>query len=220
MLNVIEASGVRFRYPTSEFELAVAEWVVPEGAQVAVTGPSGCGKSTLLNLIAGVDVPYAGRLTVAGHDRIGASDAARRRHRIQNIGFVFQDFPLLDYLTVLDNVLLPYRLNPVFSLDNGVRERAHELLGSLDLDGLMTRYPDQLSQGERQRVAVARALVTEPRLLLADEPTTGLDERRADQLLTLIRRLSDERGLTMVMVTHDRRICTSLDAVLELGGTL
>jgi ABC-type lipoprotein export system ATPase subunit len=181
-------------------------------------GPSGCGKSTLLNLIAGVCAPDAGSMEVCGAALHHLTDAERRRHRIQKVGFIYQDFPLLDYLTVSENVLLPYRVNPAIRLTDSARKRCSALLGTLEIAQLAHRRPGRLSQGERQRVAIARALVTEPELLLADEPTAGLDPKRSDALMDLLEQLAHDRGLTLVIVTHDRRICARLDGILELGG--
>ena len=202
---------VRFGYPGSGFELHVPELRVARGARCALHGPSGCGKSTLLDLIAGVLAADSGELLVEGHPLHSLDDGARRAFRIRHVGFVFQDFPLVDYLDVEDNVLYPYRVSARQRLSPEVRGRARALLGELGLRGKESSAPLQLSQGERQRVAVARALVTSPPLLLADEPTAGLDERRRDEALDLLLRAAAEGDRTLVVVTHDRAVLERLE---------
>ncbi len=220
MSPAIEVTDLRFRYPPlrdeAPFTLSVAAWTVPTGASVAVHGPSGCGKSTLLNLIAGVVVPDAGRLVVAGAALAAMSATARRAWRVATVGFIFQDFPLVDYLSAVENVLLPYRISAL-RLDHSVRTRALALLEELGLGEKARRRPAQLSQGERQRVAIARALVTEPALLLADEPTAGLDPQQSQQVAELLEGLCAERGLTLVLVTHDPAMLARFAMRLEVG---
>lgn len=146
------------------------------------------------------------------------TESQRRAHRIRHLGFVFQDFPLVEYLDARENVLLPFRLNPALELGPEDRERADRLLADLGLGGRRDRRPGKLSQGERQRVAIARALVTEPQLLLADEPTAGLDPAQGQSVLQLLERLCDERGLTLVLVSHDPAVLARFDdtqSVLE-----
>jgi putative ABC transport system ATP-binding protein len=218
----IHVSNLRFSYPAphdgaaSAFHLALDDWRVESGARVALHGPSGCGKSTLLDLLAGVLRPNTGSIVVGGEDLARLADDAVRAHRIRTLGFVFQDFPLVDYLDALENVLFPYRLNRALRLDDEARRRAGELLQGLGLAGKEGRLPRELSVGERQRVAIARALVTGPRILLADEPTAGLDP---DQSLAVMRQLetaSREHGLTLVMVTHDPALLGRFDHTLAV----
>lgn len=187
------------------------------GERVGVMGPSGCGKSTLLDILAGVHALDEGSLHVCGRELYGLGDPQRRRHRLEKIGFIYQDFPLLAYLTVRENVLLPYRVNPAIQLSGAARDRCARLLDALEIGALADRKPERLSQGERQRVAIARALITEPELLLADEPTAGLDPKRSDSLMNLLEGTAKSQGLTLIIVTHDRRICEGLDRTLELG---
>ena len=211
-MSAIVARDLEFTYPGRQggFSLRVPELEVAEGARVGLVGPSGCGKSTLLGLVAGLLAADSGSLKVAGTELVGLGEAARRRHRLSQLGFVFQDDPLVDYLDAIENVLLPYRVGGL-RLTREVRERAGGLLDELGLGSKTRRRPGRLSQGERQRVALARALVTEPRLLLADEPTTGLDPARTDAVLDLITRLVTERGLTLVLVSHDPDLVARLD---------
>ena len=147
-------------------------------SSAAFIGPSGSGKTTLLHLIAGITLPQSGTIETNGVDLTGLSENARRGFRIKNIGLVFQEFELLEYLTVLDNVLLPYRINPALELTEAVRARAAAVTVDVGIGDKLSRYPRQLSQGERQRVAVCRAVVTEPAVLMADEPTGNLDPHK------------------------------------------
>lgn len=201
---MIEFRDVRFTYADSGFALHVAGLSVAQGQRVAWVGPSGSGKTTLLHLVAGIVTPSAGRVQVCGQELTGMSDAARRNFRIANIGLVFQDFALLDYLSVLDNILFPFRINRSLRLEESVRSRARELAGKLGLEAMLSRRPSQLSQGERQRVAVCRALIARPKLLLADEPTANLDPDNANHVLNALDDYAAEHGATLVMVTHDR----------------
>jgi putative ABC transport system ATP-binding protein len=203
--------GVRFSYAPSGFELRVPELRVARGSRCAFFGPSGCGKSTLLDLVAGVRRASAGEVLVEGRDLGGLDDASRRAFRIRHVGFVFQDFPLVDYLDVEENVLYPYRVSRALSLSAAARERAAALLDRLELLDKRLVRPRALSQGERQRVAVARALITEPPLLLADEPTAGLDARRRDEVLELLLGLAGEGARTLVVVTHDPVVLERLE---------
>ena len=208
-----EASADR----ASAFSLHLEEWTVDRGRRVALHGPSGCGKSTLLDLIAGSLAPSSGQLEVEGSDLAQLSESQRRAHRIRQIGFVFQDFPLVDYLDAEENVQLPYRLDPALRLDAATRDRAEALLNDLGLADKRHRRPSELSQGERQRVAIARALVTEPRLLLADEPTAGLDPDNSSRVLDTLESLCEKRDLTLLMVTHDPRLLNRFDDTLTVA---
>jgi putative ABC transport system ATP-binding protein len=173
---------------------------IAPGEAVAVMGPSGSGKSTLLNLIAGLDRPTSGSVTVAGTrvDRLGETGAALFRRK--RIGMIFQFFNLLDDLTVVDNVLLPAQLGGMSAGE--ARARAGELLEALHIERLRDAYPARLSGGERQRVAIARALVNRPALLLADEPTGALDTTTGEEIGALLSGLH-QSGLTLVLVTHN-----------------
>jgi len=212
---VIAVRDLVFRYPgAGGFSLSVPAWTVPTGSRAAVVGPSGSGKSTLLRLLTGELAPHGGEVEVAGVrvDRLDAS--ARAAWRVRNVGVVFQDFPLIDALDATENVLLPYRLHPALRLDAAARGRARRLLDAVGLAGKTGRRPGALSQGERQRVAIARALVTEPPVVLADEPTTGLDDRHAAAVIDEL--LVAAAGRTLVVVTHDPRVRARIGAVLEL----
>jgi putative ABC transport system ATP-binding protein len=173
------------------------------GEAVAIMGPSGSGKSTLLNLIAGMDRPTAGAVTVGG-DRVDQlSEAGAARFRRRQVGMIFQFFNLLDDMTVIDNVLLPAQLAGVKARD--ARQRADELIDRLQIGHRRDAYPARLSGGERQRVAIARALVNKPSLLLADEPTGAVDTATGDEIGRLLLGLNAE-GQTLVLVTHSAEL--------------
>jgi putative ABC transport system ATP-binding protein len=174
---------------------------VNEGAFEALMGPSGSGKSTLLNLIAGLDSPTAGTITVSGVDLTGMSDAQRAKWRSNNIGFVFQTYNLLPVLTALQNVELPLLLTKLSGSER--KKRAQTALRIVGLEDRMSHYPRQLSGGQEQRVTIARAIVSDPKIIVADEPTGDLDRENANEILNLLERLNREFKKTIVMVTHD-----------------
>ncbi|MEY4581997.1 MAG: hypothetical protein RL701_6700 [Pseudomonadota bacterium] len=174
---------------------------MPTGAFEALMGPSGSGKSTLLNLIAGLDSPSRGTITVSGQDLGRMSEGERAAWRSQNVGFIFQTYNLLPVLTAAENVELPLLLTTVPSSQR--RQRALTALRAVGLDDRAGHRPDQLSGGQQQRVAIARAIVTDPKIIVADEPTGDLDRVSADQILDLLVRLNKEMNKTIVMVTHD-----------------
>jgi len=174
-----------------------------EGEFTAVMGPSGSGKSTLLNLVAGLDRPTSGTVTVARSDLGQMGEAALARFRRDHVGFVFQFFHLLPNLTVLENVLIPAQLKRRESAEPSGRR----LLSQLGIEELADRYPARLSGGQQQRVAIARALINQPTLLLADEPTGALDTRSGDQVMDLLMELHGQ-GQTILLVTHDAKLAT------------
>ena len=172
-----------------------------EGSFEALMGPSGSGKSTLLNLIAGLDVPTSGSLKVAGSELSQMSEGDRAGFRAANIGFVFQTYNLMPVLTAIENVELPLLLTNLPAADR--RKRAETALKLVGLGERMGHYPRQLSGGQEQRVTIARAIVTDPKIIVADEPTGDLDRDSANDILNLLGRLNTELGKTIVMVPHD-----------------
>jgi putative ABC transport system ATP-binding protein len=172
-----------------------------EGSFEALMGPSGSGKSTLLNLIAGLDVPTSGSLNVAGAELANMSEGDRAGFRAANIGFVFQTYNLMPVLTAVENVELPLLLAKLPAAER--RKRAEIALKVVGLEGRMGHYPRQLSGGQEQRVTIARAIVTDPKIIVADEPTGDLDRDSANDILNLLGKLNTEFGKTIVMVTHD-----------------
>ena len=184
---------------------------IERGELVALTGPSGCGKSTLLNLIGALDRPDAGAIRVGDRDVIALDDPSEYRAAV--VGFVFQFHNLISTLTALENVQVPM-LGRAGRADR--ERRARELLAEVGLAERATSYPPTLSGGERQRVALARALANDPQLLLADEPTGALDSETGAQMLQLLRRLRDERGTTVLLVTNDDEVAARADRILRI----
>jgi putative ABC transport system ATP-binding protein len=176
---------------------------IGRGEAVAVMGPSGCGKSTLLNMVAGLDRPTSGRVTVGGEDLGALNETGLALFRRKRIGMIFQFFNLIDDLPALDNVALAAQLTGVSAAQ--ARRRALELLTELEIEDRRDIYPAALSGGERQRVAVARALMNRPAILLADEPTGALDSRSGEQVMDLLLDLN-QVGQTLLLVTHDQRL--------------
>jgi putative ABC transport system ATP-binding protein len=214
---MVRIEDLRFAYRDTGFALRIDELSIDQGASVAFIGPSGCGKTTLLNLISGIATPDAGAVQVDDTALSGLSDAARRAFRVRRIGLVFQEFELLTYLSVLDNILLPYRVSPALSLDRAARDRAVALAQSVGIGDKLRRRVRRLSQGERQRVAVCRALVTQPSLLLADEPTGNLDPTNKDVVLDILFRCAREADATLVVVTHDHGAVGRFDRVIDFA---
>lgn len=200
---MISISGLRFRYPGGEFELNVTSLKVETGETVAVIGPSGSGKTTLLHLMAGIRLPQEGTVLTDDVEFNDLDEGARRDFRIRRIGMVFQEFELLEYLTVLDNILLPYRINGSLTLDREVRDRAVKIAQQVGIADKLNRLSTRLSHGEKQRVAVCRALIAEPVLLLADEPTGNLDPTNTTKVLDILLDAAESTGATLVTVTHD-----------------
>jgi putative ABC transport system ATP-binding protein len=214
--DVIVARDLRRTYDAATAPVRALRGVdltVRAGEFVALTGPSGCGKSTLLNVIAGLEPADAGRVVVAGTDLAGLSESDLARLRRRHVGIVFQFFNLIDGMTALENVALA-----ALVAGRSRRDADDRALGLLDLLGLLDKVdaaPSTMSGGERQRLAIARALVNEPTLLLADEPTGSLDSEGGDEVLELFVRLN-ERGQTIVMVTHDVQIAARARRVVRM----
>lgn len=212
----VELCDVGFRYPGGDFALDIPSLAIAEGERVACVGPSGSGKSTLVNIIAGVILPERGRVIVDGDDVTGLAENERRARRIRTIGMVFQEFELLDYLTALENILLPYRVSGALKLDRDVVARARELARTVGVEALLGRLPARLSQGERQRVALCRALLTEPSLVLCDEPTGNLDRATATGAIDLVFEQADRHGAAVLVVSHDHDIIARFDRVVDV----
>ncbi len=212
---MIDIRGLQFSYGESDFSLQVPELAVARGETVAIVGPSGSGKTTLLNLIAGNAIPSSGTVNTNGQEVSGLHDADRRRFRIANIGLVFQEFELLEYLNVLDNILLPYRINRTLTLNADVRRRAEALAQQVGIADKLQRYANHLSQGEKQRVAVVRALVVRPPLLLADEPTGNLDPANKERVLDILFEYAENNAATLITVTHDHDILHRFQRVID-----
>ena len=212
---MISIESLHFAYPEDGFSLQIPEFFVPAGQKLAVIGPSGSGKTTLLNLIAGIYPPDSGQIRVVGTPIDELADAARRDFRITQIGFVFQDFELLDYLSVLDNILHPYRITRALKQTPGVRQRARELAGQMGIGDKLRRHAGDLSQGEKQRAAICRALLPQPKLILADEATGNLDPDNKLHILDLLFDAVDQHGATLLAVTHDHELLPRFDRVVD-----
>ncbi len=194
--------------------LAGIDLKVSEGEFITIVGPSGSGKSTLLNIIGGLDTPTIGRIEVDGQDLSKASDRDLSLYRNKKVGFIFQTFNLQPTHTALENVSLPlvFAKVPLWR-----RKRiAREVMKTVELSDRLRHKPNQLSGGERQRVAIARALVNDPKILLADEPTGNLDSKTGEQIMELLTRLNKERGITLLLVTHDLRTAGYADRMLRM----
>jgi lipoprotein-releasing system ATP-binding protein len=189
---------------------------VAEGEMLAIVGASGVGKSTLLHVLGTLDRPELGGLTIAGEDALGLSESRLRAFRNRTLGFVFQFHHLLPEFTALENVMMPALVARL--PESEAKERAAALLSELGLAERAQHRPGALSGGEQQRVAVARALVQAPRAVLADEPTGNLDQETGGRLHALLRRLNRERGITLVLVTHNDALAASCDRRLRLEG--
>jgi len=204
-------------YHTDRIETLALDSVdvgVENGEFVSVMGPSGCGKSTLLNLMGLLDEPSRGRVHFDGQPIDGYGDRAVARLRNEKVGFVFQEFHLINDLAVLDNVEIPLLYRRI-----SARERRKRALEALDRVGLASRvhhYPSQLSGGQQQRVAIARAIVGKPKLILADEPTGNLDSHMGDEILQLLHDLNTGEGTTVVMVTHDPRLAERTERTIRI----
>jgi putative ABC transport system ATP-binding protein len=187
---------------------------VPAGEFVALMGPSGSGKTTLLNLIAGIDTPTRGRIVIGGKDIGTMSQTALAAWRSSNIGFIFQLYNLLPVLNAFENVELPLLLTKLSKKER--RQHVETALQIVSLTDRMSHYPRQLSGGQEQRVAIARAIVSDPNILVADEPTGDLDAKSGDEILELLRRLNEEFGKTIVMVTHDPKAAARAHRMIHL----
>jgi putative ABC transport system ATP-binding protein len=186
---------------------------IEQGRFAFIVGPSGSGKSSLLYLLGALDRPNSGEIIVDGQELGKMSQTEQNTYRRDRVGFIFQSFNLISNLTALENVLVPFMPK---GMTPALRQRAVDLLSEVGLEDRLDHRPYQLSGGEQQRVAIARALVKQPILLLADEPTGELDSKTGDEIYTILRRLQESSGTTIVVVTHDRRFITPDDIVLEI----
>jgi len=214
---MISIRDLSFQYPAGEFHLHIPSFQLEEGEKVAVIGPSGSGKTTLLNLIAGILKAPRGEVNVAGVRIDSQSDVKRRDMRITSIGFVFQEFELLEYLNVLDNIVHPFRITPALKLNADTYARAKSLALELGIAHLLKRSPAQLSQGEKQRAAIGRALLPEPRLILADEATGNLDPVNKGHVLDLLFNVAARRNTSLLAVTHDHDLLPRFDRVVDFA---
>jgi putative ABC transport system ATP-binding protein len=216
MEPIVDAQGVTKSYGGTVAVNALngVDLVVDHGEMVAVMGPSGCGKTTMLNCLSGLDEFDAGEVRIEGVSLADMSDRQRTDHRARRMGFVFQFYNLIPVLTAAENVELPLLVSRVGSRES--RRRAVDALTMVGLADRAAHQPEALSGGERQRVTIARALVNDPALVWADEPTGDLDSEKAEEVVALMRRLNLERGLTFVIVTHDIAVGRACDRIVRM----
>ncbi len=217
MTKILKISGLEKTYKSGSKQLTVLHDVsfdVEKGQTFSIVGPSGSGKTTLLGLAAGLDTPNAGSVELCGHDLNTLNEDERAQLRNEEVGFIFQDFQLLPTLTALENVSVPLELQ---GAKNAV-SKARELLDKVGLGDRVQHYPSQLSGGEQQRVAVARAFANSPSILFADEPTGNLDEETGEKVIQLLLNLNEEAGTTLVIITHDLDLAARTQQILRLKG--
>jgi putative ABC transport system ATP-binding protein len=211
----VQAIGLSKRVTTAEGPLVILDDInfsVAAGASVAILGASGSGKTTLLGLLAGLDVPSSGQVIIDGHNLNDLDEDGRALLRAGTIGFVFQNFQLLNGLTAMENVMLPLEL----AASANPRGLASDYLARVGLGDRLRHYPNQLSGGEQQRCAIARAFAAQPRLLFADEPTGNLDQDTGRRIIDLLFALNREQGTTLMMATHDEALAANCEQRLQL----
>jgi len=216
-MAIIEIKDVSKSYHRDSLRIPVLENItlsVPDGEFLGLMGPSGSGKTTLLNLIAGIDRPDAGTITVAGDEVTRLSESQLADWRSRHVGFIFQFYNLIPVLTAYENVELPLLLTKLSKKERD--EHVKMALGVVNLSDRMKHYPKQLSGGQQQRVAIARAIIADPTLIVADEPTGDLDKVSATEILTLLERLNGEFKKSIIMVTHDQRAAEKAHTVRHL----
>jgi len=219
--GMIEVSGLTKEYETPGEVVKVLEGVemkVADGEAVAIVGPSGSGKSTLLNLLGALDRPTAGTIKIGEKDIAGFSEEEAAVFRNRSLGFIFQQHHLLPQLSVMENVLVPRLAGGWEESEKETEDRARELLEAVGLSNRLKHLPYQLSGGEKLRTAVARALINEPALVLADEPTGSLDGETTGKVADLLMELNTKRDVTLIVVTHNEALAKQLGTVWELGG--
>ena len=214
--HIVKADKLKKVYSSASQKIIALKEIdieIKKGEFVTIMGPSGAGKTTFLNLVGCLDRPTSGKLDILGCDPTKFNEEKLSRIRVEKIGFVFEDFFLISFLNALENVQLPL----IFARNYKNNNRPRDLLKRVGLDHRLTHFPNELSGGELQRVAVARALANNPEILLADEPTGNLDSRNAQELFNLFRDLNRKKGLTIVVATHNVRLGYSTDRVIHLN---
>ena len=216
----LELSNIQFTYEDQGFELNIPQMQIKPGESVALVGPSGSGKTTLLNLIAGIISPDKGCIQLNDDNITTLNNHQRRLYRLRHIGMIFQAFELLDYLNVRDNILLQARLCPGVSIDQSIKDKASAIAVILGLGDKLSRNINALSQGERQRVAVCRALLLKPALVLADEPTGNLDPENKQAVLEQLITVCKQQQCILLTVTHDHSLLPNFDRVINMVDLL
>ena len=211
----VTIENLEFEYGPGRFRLCIPDLQIEAGTRMAFVGPSGSGKTTLLRLIAGIVTPQSGTVTIGEVPVNELADAGRRAFRIRHVGVVFQDFRLVEHLDVRENILLPYRLNDALPVYDSIESQVKQQAERLDLADKLDSPVDELSQGEQQRVAICRALLPRPDLLLGDEPTGNLDPKNKDRILDQLFQQAESAEATLVMVTHDHALLDRFDRVVD-----
>ena len=217
---MIQISELDYSYGPDQFRLQIQELSIADGEKIALIGESGIGKTTLLNLIAGIYVASKGSVAIDATNFSKVDEATRRQLRVMQFGLVFQELELLEYLSVRDNILLPYRVASSLSITADIIQRCEKLAQTVGVSDQLNKLPSRLSQGEKQRVAVCRALIMQPQLILADEPTGNLDPDNKQRVVDLLLSYAEESKVTLLMITHDRGCLDRFDRVIDFSELL
>ena len=213
---ILQIRDLHFQYPASDFKIEISDIKITQGSKIAISGKSGSGKTTLIHLISGILKPQSGKILFYDESITDMNDKEIRRHRISNIGFIFQEFELLEYLNVMDNLILPYKINKSLVLDAEIKDKAKEIANRIGIGNKLDQHPKQLSGGERQRLAIARALITSPPLIIADEPTGNLDEKTSNIVMDEITDQVSYTNSTLIMISHNNELISSFDEIIDI----
>ena len=213
---ILQIRDLHFQYPASDFKIEISDIKITQGSKIAISGKSGSGKTTLIHLISGILKPQSGKILFYDESITDMNDKEIRKHRILNIGFIFQEFELLEYLNVMDNLILPYKINKSLVLDAEIKDKAKEIANRIGIGNKLDQHPKQLSGGERQRLAIARALITSPPLIIADEPTGNLDEKTSNIVMDEIKDQVSYTNSTLIMISHNNELISSFDEIIDI----
>ena len=213
---ILQIRDLHFQYPASDFKIEISDIKITQGSKIAISGKSGSGKTTLIHLISGILKPQSGEILFYDKSITDMNDKEIRKHRISNIGFIFQEFELLEYLNVMDNLILPYKINKSLVLDAEIKDKAKEIANRIGIGNKLDQHPKQLSGGERQRLAIARALITSPPLIIADEPTGNLDEKTSNIVMDEITDQVSYTNSTLIMISHNNELISSFDETFDI----
>ena len=213
---ILQIRDLHFQYPASDFKIEISDIKITQGSKIAISGKSGSGKTTLIHLISGILKPQSGEILFYDKLITDMNDKEIRKHRISNIGFIFQEFELLEYLNVMDNLILPYKINKSLVLDAEIKDKAKEIANRIGIGNKLDQHPKQLSGGERQRLAIARALITSPPLIIADEPTGNLDEKTSNIVMDEITDQVSYTNSTLIMISHNNELISSFDETIDI----
>ena len=213
---ILQIRDLHFQYPASDFKIEISDIKITQGSKIAISGKSGSGKTTLIHLISGILKPQSGEILFYDKSITDMNDKEIRKHRILNIGFIFQEFELLEYLNVMDNLILPYKINKSLVLDAEIKDKAKEIANRIGIGNKLDQHPKQLSGGERQRLAIARALITSPPLIIADEPTGNLDAKTSNIVMDEIKDQVSYTNSTLIMISHNNELISSFDEIIDI----